>query len=118
MAKDIGNKVGEFVMADPDYFSDPDMEYMRICIKFNVNKPICKCIRLKEGGDWIWAKIQYERFPSFCFVCGIIRHLERFCPRLLDFPPRQAICSFSPDLRALVRRQPTPKSSRWLHTVD
>lgn len=51
MAKDIGNKVGEFVMADPDYFSDPDMEYMRICIKFNVNKPICKGIRLKEGGD-------------------------------------------------------------------
>ncbi|CAH9091608.1 unnamed protein product [Cuscuta epithymum] len=36
---------------------------------------------LRRGqGEGHWVGFKYEKLPSFCFVCGIIGHADRYCP--------------------------------------
>uniref|UniRef100_A0A803PHD5 Reverse transcriptase zinc-binding domain-containing protein n=1 Tax=Cannabis sativa TaxID=3483 RepID=A0A803PHD5_CANSA len=40
----------------------------------------------RTDGDWLWTNFKYEFLPTFCFICGIIGHSERFCHRIYDTP--------------------------------
>nr|GMD80989.1 uncharacterized protein LOC109184755 [Ipomoea batatas] len=35
----------------------------------------------KDNGSWAIIDFRYERFPTFCFLCGILGHGDNFCPR-------------------------------------
>uniref|UniRef100_A0A2C9VMW8 DUF4283 domain-containing protein n=1 Tax=Manihot esculenta TaxID=3983 RepID=A0A2C9VMW8_MANES len=108
VAKDIGNKISDFLIADLDYFSNPDMKFLYIWIKHDVCKSIWKGIRLKkEGGEWLWVRFSYD----------VIGHFDRFCSKLVEFPPGQAVRSFSVETRASFRLHKTILESKWLRTT-
>lgn len=31
----------------------------------------------RKGEKWSWMNFKYEQLNTFCFVCGILSHLER-----------------------------------------
>lgn len=46
----------------------------------DIEKPIKRRMKLKrEGNVWSWINFKYERFGTFCFVCGRMGHSEREC---------------------------------------
>ena len=66
------------------------------------------------GGDWVWIDLIYERLPTFCFICGIIGHLDRNCPSLYEKEAGEINKQFCSWLRAQHRRHNQSSGERWL----
>lgn len=69
-------------------------------------------IKKAGGGDWLWIHFKYERLPSFCFYCGILGHLEKFCEALFDNPQAGETRKYDSSLRAPIRRLNTSKDNQ------
>lgn len=52
----------------------------RVRVMLDITKPLRRVqkIRTRQGSLAI-LEIKYERLPSFCFLCGVIGHIERDC---------------------------------------
>ncbi|KAF4364678.1 hypothetical protein G4B88_028601 [Cannabis sativa] len=70
----------------------------------------------KENGDWIWANFQYEYLPTFCFVCGIIGHSERFCPKRFDQPLELVNKPYGIGMKAQMKKKSYLIGAQWLRT--
>lgn len=110
----IGNELGVFMESDPYNFLGPRRAYVRLRYKHDLSAPIHKSLRMrKSDGAWFTATFAYERAPSFCFICGLFDHTEKFCRELLKFGNAPVVRKFGPELRANHRR-PQSLGSRWL----
>lgn len=99
---DIGNRLGSFLEVDPQNFDSSSWDsYMRICIQWDVRRPIKEELLLKFGkGVEFNVQFSYEHLPSLCLIYGFFSHTEKFYPKLLNYEPGKAIRKFSYDLRA------------------
>uniref|UniRef100_A0A803PJ02 CCHC-type domain-containing protein n=1 Tax=Cannabis sativa TaxID=3483 RepID=A0A803PJ02_CANSA len=70
----------------------------------------------KENGEWIWANFKYEHLPTFCFICGIIGHSERFCPKRFDQDFDQLGKPYGLRMKAQMRRKNYLIGAQWLKT--
>lgn len=85
IAKAIGSYLGEFIQADSRNFDGLWKSFMRIRVSLDITKPLKRKMKIKKAdGDWFWADFKYERLPTFCFICRIIGHAEKFCPKLFE----------------------------------
>jgi hypothetical protein len=50
-----------------------------------------------------WCPISYEHLPDFCYVCGIIGHIDRACSRKLG---KDEPVPYSKELRFVPARKP------------
>lgn len=64
-------------------------------------------------GEYIWLDCKYERLPTFCFICGRICHVDKFCLRQFEDQEAQPVKEFDSKLRASNRRIQI-QSSQWL----
>uniref|UniRef100_A0A199U9H5 Zinc knuckle CX2CX4HX4C domain-containing protein n=1 Tax=Manihot esculenta TaxID=3983 RepID=A0A199U9H5_MANES len=78
IARTVGEYMESFVSSNEKNFTGFWKEYMRVRRKMQLSK---------RGVDWFWADFKYERFPTFCYFCGVIGHTDRFCSKLYDLPP-------------------------------
>lgn len=92
---------------------------MRVRVKRDVRRQLKKEIKLKKKeGDWFWPSLQYEKLPSFCYLCVYLDHIEKFCRLLLQSlgePPQH---QFRLELRASNHRNTLNISARWLREPD
>lgn len=50
-------------------------EFMRVCIKLDVTKPLVRGKRIKIGSsESTWVKFIYEKLPDYCYYCGLLSH--------------------------------------------
>ncbi|XP_060973894.1 uncharacterized protein LOC133039105 [Cannabis sativa] len=111
----IGNYIGRFVKSDPNNFLGVWRDYLRIRVKIRVDKPLKKKKKLEiQGGPVCHVSFKYEDLPTFCYICGILGHTERFCERLFDTPRDQIVKSYDEELRAVPRRRRYADGSKWL----
>ncbi|XP_048496311.1 uncharacterized protein LOC125495591 [Beta vulgaris subsp. vulgaris] len=76
--KMIANSMGEVL----EYDSDGILwdKSARIRVLLDVTKPLRRIQRISlKKGEPVMVEIKYERLPTFCYVCGIIGHIERDC---------------------------------------
>ena len=76
--KTIAGSIGEVIEVEKD-----EVQWdrsARVKIMMNITKPIRRLqhIRNKAGGVSM-IEFKYERLPTFCYVCGLIGHIERDC---------------------------------------
>lgn len=115
VGKQLGNFFGEFLLYDEKNNSSIWRECMRIKIRLDVRRPLKrrKKITRKNGQDFV-VTCKYERLGDFCFLCGLVSHMERFCRRNIDRRDREADREWGSWLRASPRRMATQISSKWL----
>lgn len=101
--RNIGNFVGSFVKADPVNMPGGWRMYMRIRVNMDIGKPLKRRMRIKEGGDWNWLNLKYERLGTFCFVCGMLGHFERDCSVIYANPEKDIPRVYGVWLRAPTR---------------
>ncbi|XP_031106836.1 uncharacterized protein LOC116011413 [Ipomoea triloba] len=109
----MGNFIGSLVKTDERNFDGSMRSFFRIRVSINVTKPLRKGMRLKvENGDWVMVEFKYERLPTFCFLCGIIGHGEKFCPKSWE-EVSTLVKPFGASLRAGSRRTTPTAGQRW-----
>lgn len=68
----------------------------------------------RAGNEWYWIVCKYENVPTFCFICGLLGHSDKFCSRLFDMQEGEISKTFGPWMRATLRRQIKMIGARWL----
>ncbi|VFQ95192.1 unnamed protein product [Cuscuta campestris] len=88
---------------------------MRVRVKLDVRQPLKRGKKLKkEGGEWFLVEYAYERLPTFCFVCGVLGHGERFCPIVLRNWGAKIERNYGPEMRASGRKMGMGIGAKWL----
>lgn len=115
VVRDIGNYIGVFLESDANNFVGVWREYLRIRVKFPINSPLKRRMKLKKTEEsWCWVNFKYEAIPTFCFICGIIGHSDKFCERLFDTPTEQIEKPYGAWMRVEHRRKTHTIGSKWL----
>lgn len=79
--KDVGYSIG----ATMDTVEKVDVNdkgfclgnFMCIRVKIDISIPLCRGRKVCLGG--LWAEFKYERMPIFCYLCGMVTHVENDC---------------------------------------
>ncbi|KAH9680788.1 CCHC-type domain-containing protein [Citrus sinensis] len=116
--KHIGNYVGTFVDSDENNFMGVWRTYMRIRVAIDVRKPLKHKMKLKkEGGEWFWIDFKYERLNIFCFICGLLGHTEKQCPKLYDYPSGEIVKAYGHWMKVPLRKNMMNSGERWLRSA-
>lgn len=115
VGKQLGNFIGTFVEYDISNNSELWRTYMRIKVTIDVRKPLKRGKKIrKPGGDWSMVSFKYERLSSFCFICGLLGHTDRFCSKLFSTPESDIKKEWGSWLRAPPKRGSVMGGQRWL----
>lgn len=113
----IGNYLGGFKQADTSNYDGTRNSFFRVRASIDVMKPLRRKMKIKPPrGESILIEFKYERFPTYCFLCGLIGHSERLCMKEVDETDNTATKPYGPELRATgIRSQPN-LGQRWILT--
>lgn len=117
VATDIGNYIGTYVEGDANNFVGVWRDYLRIRVTLSLDTPIKRRMKLRKSDkEWCWVNFQYEAIPTFCFICGMIGHGERFCDKVFDMQVEKIEKPYGPWLRADSRKKVHTMGSKWLRS--
>ncbi|KAK4418218.1 hypothetical protein Salat_2234500 [Sesamum alatum] len=104
----IGNYVGVWLDAANIERDISWFENVRNRLNINVSIPLKRALRIQlDTGASCIVRFSYERLPNFCYLCGKLGHISRFCDlRFQDgYVDLGANCPFGAWLRAPGRMQ-------------
>lgn len=91
---------------------------MRVRVSIDVRKPLKRRMRIKKtGGEWIWIDFKYERLNIFCFICGLLGHTEKQCPKLYECSTGEIVKAYGHWMKAPNRRNQMNSGERWLRST-
>ncbi|KAI3736027.1 hypothetical protein L6452_15558 [Arctium lappa] len=111
--------VGTFLDYDDKNKKTADKPYLRVRSLFDIRQPLKKGKKVKKStGDWITCIFRYERLPSFCFICGLIGHIDRHCEQFFQTPEEDIVHAWEFSLRAPNKRLANLGGERWIKEED
>lgn len=115
--KGIGSFIGQFISSCPNNFTGVWREYMRVRVSINLNSPLKRRMKIKMAGEeWFWVNFKYENIPTFCFICGVVGHSEKFCSKLFELNDEEVVKPYGAFMRAPFRGHVKPIGAKWLKT--
>jgi hypothetical protein len=88
VGKEIGDLIGKFVEMEGEEGEVKAGKFLRVKVRMNITKPLMRGIKLTVevvGGEKeAWCPFQYEFLPDFCYICGIIGHVDKGCETQLE----------------------------------
>ncbi|CAN1198617.1 hypothetical protein LINPERHAP2_LOCUS44559 [Linum perenne] len=114
-SKALGDFVGSFREYDADNLVPHMVDYMRIRVRLDVRKPLKREKKVKaEGGESVTCVFKYEKLPNFCYICGRLGHIDRYCEVMYQIPEEQIVRMWDEDLRAPPKRTQQPSNNHYL----
>lgn len=103
--KEIGNYIATYVESCQKNFHGVWKEYVGVRVTIDLSKPLKRRMKVRKIGDeWFWINFKYENVPTFCFICGLLGHSDRYCGRLFDTPKIEIIKPYGIWKKAPFRR--------------
>lgn len=110
-----GNYIGKFIESDANNFVGVWREFLRIRVSIPIDKALKRRMKLrKSDSNWCWVNFKYEGIPTFCYICGMVGHNEKFCERLFDTPEDKIEKLFGAWMKAEPRRRIHTMGNKWL----
>jgi len=80
-AEVIGDEIGEFLGADTDDGGGAVGRFLRIKVRLDIREKLRRGVMVITDGDEKerWCPLAYEYLPDFCFICGLLGHIDRLC---------------------------------------
>lgn len=117
VCKDVGNYIGEFLESDRNNFTSTWRDYLRIRVRIQIDKPLKRRMKIKKvGGEWFWVTFKYEHISTFCFICGMLGHAQKFRAKLFETPANELTKPYGPWMKATPKRQQFLTGSKWLRS--
>lgn len=111
----IGSFLGTLIHTDEKNFDGSMRLYYRVRVAIDISKPLKKQMKMKrENGSWAFVDFRYERLPTFCFLCGVIGHGDKHCPKFIHGFDPKAEKPFGAFMRAGSRRSAPSTGLRWV----
>lgn len=115
VVQDVGNYLGKFIESDQNNFIGVWRDYLRVRVSISLDMPLKRRMKLKKNAEqWCWVNFKYEAIPTFCFICGLIGHSEKFCERIFEAPIETIEKPYGLWMRAEPRRRNYTMGSKWL----
>ncbi|XP_062089189.1 uncharacterized protein LOC133795749 [Humulus lupulus] len=113
--KACGDFIGKFVSSCPKNYTGIWREYLRVRVCLNIEKPLKRRMKIfYTKVDFFWVEFKYERVPTFCFICGIVGHSEKFCHQFFDAPEETLSKPYGLFMKAPDRRPNKQIGAKWL----
>lgn len=115
VVQDVSNYIGSYVESDANNFIGVWHEYPRVRVTIPLNRPLKRRMKLKKSEEsWCWVNFKYEVVPTFCFICGLMGHNEKFCDKIFDIPIENIEKPYGIWMKAEPRRRNNTIESKWL----
>ncbi|KAF4373130.1 hypothetical protein F8388_019312 [Cannabis sativa] len=113
----IGGYIGKFVESDRIIFP-VWREYFKVRVTISLDQPLKRRMKIRRLNisDWFWVNFKYEHAPTFCFICGLIGHADKLCPRLFETSEESIVKPYGVFMRATTQRQNKLIRSQWLRS--
>nr|KYP76527.1 hypothetical protein KK1_020773 [Cajanus cajan] len=99
MSQNIGEHLGNSLANFLDYDSKHNTSLWKLCIRIS---PLQKDKKIKkQGGEWKTVTFKYEKIGQFCYLCGILGHNDKFCPKLFEQEDDDGIRLWGLELREI-----------------
>lgn len=80
------------VKSDVNNFVRVWREFLRVRVSIPLNIPVKRRMKLKKSEtNCSWVNFKYENIPTFCFICGLVGHSDKFCEKLFDTPADKVV---------------------------
>ncbi|KAL0433047.1 UNVERIFIED_CONTAM: hypothetical protein Slati_2639000 [Sesamum latifolium] len=116
----LGNKIGIFRDMEMDAAGCSWGASLRIRVGVNVTQPLKRALKIRStSGEELLARLTYERLPNFCYLCGLLGHIDKYCELRFDdnFHDPGGETPYGPWLRAPIptrgRQQMLSQTGRW-----
>ncbi|KAL0462160.1 UNVERIFIED_CONTAM: hypothetical protein Slati_0103600 [Sesamum latifolium] len=106
IARFIGTKISRISDSEQNKGILSWGSYMRIRVAIDVSKPLPRALKLHTVmGDEQLVSFTFERLPNFCYLCGKIDHIVKWCETRFkeDFVDPGEDTPYGPWLRAVSR---------------
>ncbi|CAN1818576.1 hypothetical protein LINPERHAP1_LOCUS28428 [Linum perenne] len=88
---------------------------MRIRVRLDDRKPLKREKKVRaEGGESVTCVFKYEKLPNFCYICGRLGHIDRYCEVMYQVPEEQIVRMWDEDLRAPPKKTRQPSNNQYL----
>ncbi|KAL8090914.1 hypothetical protein AgCh_040108 [Apium graveolens] len=112
---EVGNQIVTYVRSCPNNYKGVWREYMRIRVTLDIARPLKRRMKVRKSGNkWSWITLKYENVPTFCFICGVLGHSDKFCSKLFEVPENEISRPYGAWMRAPLRRAKMAIGSKWL----
>lgn len=113
--KEVGNFIGKYVESCSTNFTGVWRDYMRVRVVIDPCKLLKRRMKIRKDEDkWFRINFMYENVPTFCFICGLVGHSEKFYSKLFDTPEAEIIKPYEAWMRTPLRRQVKPIGAKWV----
>lgn len=73
-------------------------------VTLDLNKPLKRRMKIRKTcNEWIWIAFKYENVSTFCLICEILGHSEKYCSQLFEKPENEIVKSYGIWMRAPLR---------------
>jgi 14-3-3 protein epsilon len=83
----VGQAVGRFLgeLKEYDNRNTVHSTFMRLKVHININNPLQQSWKVRANeGNYVQILFKYERLGIFCYLCGVLGHTDKVCPKLFD----------------------------------
>ncbi|KAL0322780.1 UNVERIFIED_CONTAM: Vacuolar protein sorting-associated protein [Sesamum angustifolium] len=106
IAEHIGNKLGQFIDMELSEQGHNWSSAWKLRISLNTSQPLKRALRLRTmtGADLL-VTFTYARLPNFCYLCGKIGHIAKYCPLRYeeDFVDPGGAAPYGPWLELIIK---------------
>ncbi|CAN1852187.1 hypothetical protein LINPERHAP1_LOCUS40541 [Linum perenne] len=65
---------------------------MRLTVRLDLRKPLKRENKPRmEGGETMTCEFKYEKLHNFCYICGRMGHIDRYCEVIFKIPPEKIV---------------------------